>query len=155
MTPSAIIALVKDIVILIALGLAIWLLINYGKDIVKVQDMKNFQAQFEKNLKIESEWREGQERANEKHDIDLAKVNNAITGQRTAVLLCHQPPAAHQLPAVPAQASSGSTAAGGTQPEPGIDSLIATDIRPQLNEFELKAEKIVADCRRALDGWPQ
>lgn len=155
MTLTAIISLVRDAIILIAVGLLIWLLITFGKDLVKVADMKALQKQLEKNVQIEAQWRKDQDDANLKHDEDLAKVNARIADQRAPVLVCRRSPAPQQLPANPGQASGGPAATGGTDAGTGGDSLTVVDVRSQLNPYELKVEKIVADCRRAIDGWPK
>lgn len=154
MTPGEIITLVKDVIILIALGLLIWLLITFGKDLVKVQDMKDFQKQLQQNTALEAKWHKDQIDANDKHDRDLQGVTSAIAQQRAPVLVCHNA-APKQLPANPPSAGAGPTQPGPVDPGPRVDSEpTVVDIRPQLNRFEVAVEKIVADCRRAVESWP-
>jgi hypothetical protein len=148
-TPGAYIALARDIIVLIALGALIWLLVSYGKDVVKVADMKAVQQQIVANAKTEQSWRETQTNANLKHDSDLATVRAAIGAQRAPVIVRSGPPRACPVPVNSAQAGSPPAPAGGTDPGPGVDS------RPLINAFELKYETALADARKCLDSWPQ
>lgn len=151
MTPSAYIALARDIIIVVALGLLIWLLVSFGSDRVKVADMKALQKQLTTNAKTETDWRKAQTDANAQRDTDLAKVVAAIGSQHAPVIVRSGPARTCPLPVSTTQASSPPAAAGGTDVGSGVDR----DIRPQLNAFELKAETAIADCRAALDGWPK
>lgn len=157
MTPGAIIALIKDLVILAAIAVLAWLLITFGKDLVKVSDMKAFQKQLATSQALETQWRSNQDHANLKRDQALAQVNASIAAQRAPVLLCRQPPARQQLPAVPAATPGSAAGNGGVDTRPGEDrsAVTSVDIRPALNAFELKYEKPLADCRAMLESWPQ
>jgi hypothetical protein len=155
MTPAAIITLVKDFIILVAVGLLIYLLISYGKDIVKVSDLKEFQKQLTRNAATEEQWRKDQTDAIDANNRTLAKVNTAIDSQRAPVLLCRKPPAPQQLPAHTGPASSGPASIGGTDERPGDDRVTVLDIRPQLNFLEHKYEKALSQCRSLLDSWPK
>jgi hypothetical protein len=150
MTPAAIIALVKDAVILIAAGLAIYLFVSYGKDIVKVADMKALEKQLISNTQIQDAWRKEQTDANTKRDADLAKVADTIAGQRDPVYVMRSGPShSCSVPAAPAKADSPPTGTG------GVDAGSGSDSRPAINRYELKVETVVADCRAVMDQWPQ
>lgn len=148
MTPGQIIALVRDVVILIALGLLIWLLISYGKDVVKVSDMRAVQKQIDTNAQTEAQWRKEQTDANQARDTQIAQVGAAIASQRAPVRLCG-PTRASPLPSPTAAPSGSNTVPGGT------DSGSGVDLRPAINAFELKYETAFASCRAALAGWPR
>lgn len=155
MTPAAIISLVRDVIILVAVGLLIYFLISYGKDIVKVSDLKDLQKQLTRNAAIEAQWRKDQTDAIDANNRTLDKVNTAIDSQRAPVLLCRKPPAPQQLPAHPGPTSSGPAAPGGADAGPGDDRVTVLDIRPQLNFFEHKYEKALSQCRTLLATWPK
>ena len=152
MTPAAIIALVRDVVILIALGLLIWLLIAFGRDMVKVTDMKAVQKQLTDNAATIARWREDQTNANKARDAQVAQLGSAIVAQRAPVRLCG--PTRPSSVSGPAAAPGGSSAAPGSV-DTGSGSDPSPDLRPQLNEFELKYETALADCRAVIAGWPQ
>lgn len=154
MTPAAIIALVRDGIILLALGLLIWLLITFGSDRVKVADMKAVQKQIAQNAQIEAGWRKEQINANAKRDADLSKVAAGITAQRAPVYVMRNPARACPVSVAAGEASRPPPGTGGADQGSGDDRQ-SIDLRPQLNAFELKYETLVADCRAALDQWPQ
>jgi hypothetical protein len=154
MTPSAIIALARDAIILVALGLLIWLLITFGQDRVKVADMTAVQKQIIQNAQIEAGWRKEQTDANNKRDADLAQVAAGIAAQRAPVYVVRNAPRACPVPVNTGQASRPPPAAGGIDPGSGNDRQ-PVDIRPEINRFELRVESALADCRAALDGWPK
>lgn len=156
MTPGEIVALIKDLVILAAVAVLAWLLITFGKDLVKVSDMKAFQKQLAASQALETQWRSNQDNANLKRDQALAQVNASIAAQHAPVLLCRQPPTPHALPAVPAQTAGSGASPGGPDAGPGGDpgAPDPVDVRPAINAFEIKYEKPLADCQAVLDGWP-
>lgn len=153
MTPGQIIALIKDLAIVVTLGLAIWLLISYGKDIVKVSDMKAVQKQLAQNAITEAQWRQEQEAANAQRDTQLAQVGAAIANQHAPVLVCRSPNPG-PVPSVPAATADAHPGIGGTDTGPGGGDK-PIDIRPAINAFELKYETALADCRAAIASWPQ
>ena len=153
MTPGQIIALIKDLAIVVTLGLAIWLLISYGKDIVKVSDMKAVERQLAQNAITEAQWRQEQEAANAQRDTQLAQVGAAIAQQHAPVLVC-RPTRPSPVPSVPAATPGSAPAAGGADAAARGDTE-SVDIRPAINQFEFGVEKVVADCRAAIASWPQ
>lgn len=154
MTLTAIIALIKDLVIVAAIGLLVYVLVTYGKDIVKVADLQGLQKQITQNSKTEADWRKEQTDANTKRDVDLSKVTFAIDSQRAPVYIVRGGSSSPgPVPANHAQAGGQAAGAGGADAGRGGDSQ-PVDVRPQINAFELKYETAIADCRAALDSWP-
>jgi len=85
MTPGQIIALVKDVLIVVAVALVFYFVVQYGKDIVKVQDMHAVQKQLLSNAETEARWRQERENVDKNRDEQLAKVAAAIGQQRAPV----------------------------------------------------------------------
>jgi hypothetical protein len=154
MTPGAILAAVKDGVILIAVVALIYIFVTYGKDIVKVDDMKGLQAQITKNASIMETWQKEQTDANNKHDTNLQAISARIAAQRDPVYVVRGGPAN----SCPVSGNTGQT--GGQAPGAGGSNQGAggagqpVDIRAGLNAFELKYETAIAEGQRCLDGWP-
>lgn len=149
MTPAAIVALVRDAVILIALAALIYLLITYGRDAVKVADMKAVQKQLTVNAETQAQWAEEARSADAKRTQDMERVNAAIDLEHTPVYVVRGgSPSGCPVPAAAAQAGSRAPGAGGAEPGAG------KDIRPDLNAYKKRVEKVVSDCRNALDKWP-
>lgn len=155
MTLTAIFALIKDLVIVAAIGLLVYVLVTYGKDIVKVADLQGLQKQLTQNSKTEADWRKELTDANTKRDVDLSKVTFAIDSQRAPVYIVRGGSAnPGQVPGHSPEADRKAAGAGGADAGRGGDSQPVVDVRPQVNAFELKYETVVADCRAALDSWP-
>lgn len=149
MTPTAIIALARDLIILVALGLLIYLLISYGKDLVKVNDMKAVTAQLQRNTQQQAQWRKEQADADAQHDLDLAAVTNTIGANQRPVYILRGPPNTCVVPAVPGKTGGDNPKGGRADQGPGGDS------RAAINALELKYEAAFADCRRLDQGWPK
>ncbi len=149
MTPGAIIALVKDVVIVVAVGAVIWLLVSYGKDIVKVQDMAAVQKQIAANAETEARWRQEREDVDKNRDEQLGKVAAAVGQQRAPVYIVRNPPSPSPVPNPPGQARGAACPAAGPDPGPRVDS------RPAINAYELKYSTALVDCYAALDKWPK
>lgn len=153
MTPGAIIALVRDLVIVIALGLLIWLLISYGKDMVKVSDMKAVQKQLDANTKQVAQWSQEASNAQTQRTQDLAQVSAAIAAHSQPIVVLRDRPASPgTVSSTPASASGQSAACGSADGGSGKDTV---DIRPDISAFERKYESALADCRAAVASWPK
>lgn len=85
--------------------------------------------------------------AEKAHDEDLNYIDLHVV--RTPVLVCDNPPAANRVP-VPSEAGHPAAQSGGTDPGPR-----ERDVRDELSAFEVKYEKILADCRRLDAEWPK
>src|SRR5882762_10140019 len=146
MTPGQIIALIKDVLIVVAVALVFYFVVQYGKDIVKVQDMHAVQKQLANNADTEARWRQEQTDADTKRDAALAQVATTIGQQRAPVYVVPRGPASQcAVPGNPGQASGQPSAAGGSDPGRGSDRQ-PVDLRPQVNALELKYETALADC---------
>jgi hypothetical protein len=146
MSPAAIIALIKDVVIVGAIGLVAYFLVSYGKDIVKVSDMKAIEAQIQKNAQQQEKWQKDATDADAKRSSEMYAVATTIAGQHGPIIV--RQPSACPVSNDPAKAGSEPAKGGGADPGSG------TDIRPAVNAFELKYEQSLADCRDALAKWP-
>jgi len=151
MTPGQIIALIKDVVIVAAIGLVIYVLVNYGKDIVKVQDMAAVQKQIAANTATEARWREERDHADQNRDAQLAQVAGAIDKQRAPVYLMRPAAAAPNPGALPGNAGQAGNPAC---PTGGSDQGLGVDSRPAINALELKYSTALIECYAALDKWP-
>lgn len=147
MTPVAIIALVKDVVIVLAIAAVCYFLVSYGKDIVKVADIKAVQKQLIDNAKVQDTWRKEQSDAEVKRNADIWQLTDAIGRQHTPIFV-RSSPSVCPVSSSTSTPSSQSTAKGGTNQGSG------TDLRPQINAFEIDYEKHFADCRKVLESWP-
>lgn len=152
MTPSAIIALVRDLVIVIALGLLIWLLISYGKDVVKISDMKAVQKQLDANTKQVAQWSQEASNAQTQRVQDMAQVSAAIAAHSQPIVVLRDRPASPgTVSSAPTSASGQSAACGSTDGGSGKDTV---DIRPGISVFERKYEQALADARSCITAWP-
>jgi predicted metalloprotease len=153
-TPTAIIALLRDIVIVGAIGFIVYVLITYGKDVVKIADMKAVQEQITKNAETTAQWQKEATDANTKRDADLAAVAATISSHRDPVYIVRdRPTSAGTVSANTGQASGQASGAGGT--DAGVRSdRQRVDIRPEINAYELKYETALVDCYAGLDKWP-
>lgn len=153
MTPAAIIALVRDLIIVIALGLLIWLLISYGKDVVKVADMKAVQKQLDANTKQVAQWSQEASNAQIQRTQDMATVSAAIAAHSQPIVVLRDRPASPgTVSHTPAGASGQPAICGSADGGSGKDTV---DIRPDISAFELKYEGLLADCRAAIAKWPK
>lgn len=148
MTPAAIFSAVKDAVILIALAAFAYLLISYGKDTVKVSDIKGVEKQIQENAATVAKWQKESTDADTKHVQTLQQIGATIAQQRAPVFVRGQ---SCPNPMPSAAAKAGDTA---SPPRP-VDQGRGIDYRPAINQFELKYETALADCYTALDKWPQ
>lgn len=157
MTPTQILALVRDLVVLVALGFIVYVLIKFGEDRVTAKDMKAVQTQLTNNASTQARWQTEASHAIAQLHTENADTARAI-GQQHAPIIVRIPASGSSLPAAPAAAAGqpacpGGPAAGpGENPQPaGVD----VDIRAQVNAFELRYEEALANCRSVLAQWPR
>jgi hypothetical protein len=150
MTPGQIIALVRDVVILIALAALIFLLVSYGKDITKVRDFEAVQKQLAQNAAIEAQQRQRTEDAFTQLTAEMADVRARISAQRAPIVL-RGPANSCPVPSAATGAAGGPASARADDPGSRGD----IDLRPAINEFELHYEEKLAECRSALRQWPR
>lgn len=148
MSIGAILSAIKDAAIIAGLAAAAYLLITYGKDIVKVKDMAAFEKQITANAATLNQWRQEQIDADTQREKDMEQVSAAIGAQRAPIIL-RGPPGACPVPSHPTAPASGAPAGGGNDPKAGVD------LRPAINAFELEVENRFTDCRSVLAKWPK
>jgi len=153
-SPGAIVALVKDIVIVAAIAFVFYFVRNSGEDLVKLKDVQGLKLQLQDNASREQRWREEQINADSERDASVKQLAASIAGQRAPVYVLRGGPAdPRPLPGDPAAPRGAPALACGIDRGPRADRA-AVDIRPQINQFELKYETAFADCRALLSKWP-
>lgn len=155
MTPRAIIALVKDLVIIAAVACTLYFVMNYGEDFVKLKDVQALQLQLKDNATAEARWRQEQVNADTDKEATLSRLALAIGSQRAPVyVLRGGSPSAGPVPGAPAPAGGEPARPGGTHAGSRGD-LEPLDQRPAVNAYEIKYEGALADCRAGLAKWPR
>lgn len=148
MTPTAIIALVKDLVILVAVVAVGYFLVTYGKDIVKVSDIKAVTKQLEDNATTQARWQKESTDADAQRATNLAKITDLVGSQRAPVFV--------RGPTCPIPVSStAAKASDSSDPSWATDQRTGVDLRPRINSFEIHYETALADCYAALDKYPK
>jgi len=151
LSPTQILALIRDAAILGALGWVLWKVYADGEDRVKSQDLKAVSTQLLANQKVMNGWQEQQQNAEAQRRVDMANINAAITEQHQPVWVCHSgSPGA--LPSAPAPPTGGTPRPGGTEVGSGTTAI---DIRAAVNDFEHKYENALSECRTILSSWPR
>lgn len=152
MTPAQYLAVGRDIVILAAIGIILWLVYRGGQDHVKAADLKALQTQIEQQAKTLQTWRKESTDANDQLSKDVAAINAAPVVVHDWVRndSCPKPTV---LPATPAPAGRSAPSAGGPEPGPG-DAARADRRDFAVQEFKRKYETAFAECRAVLTQWP-
>lgn len=153
MTPSAIIALIRDFAIVGALGFILWYVHRADQNDFKVQDLSADVQQLKTNAADAQRWQKEQTDATTQQASEMAKVSAAVNAQHAPILVC---PHASSPGNVPGHTPStpGATATSG-RPDPGPGAVPQpTDIRGAIDAFELKYEGALASCRSVLAQWP-
>ena len=154
MTPAAIYAAVRDVLILAVIGFIAFKVYELGADQVKVADMKAVQKQLSSNAAQAAAWQKESSDANAQRAQDLEDVRAAVAAHGSEpVYIVRNAPSGGAVPAPAAAAGCGRPASGGTDAGPRGDPL-AVDVRPAINAFELKYETVLANCRAAIASWP-
>ncbi len=150
MSPSAYIALARDVCILLALAFVVWRIYAAGQNAVKAADLQFLQAQLSEQAKTLDSWRQEATNANDQLSRDVATLH-APTPNKPPVWLCNAP-SSPRRPVLPATAPTAPS----EHPSPGgADIGSQRDIRPQLDAFQLKYETALAECRSVYSQWPQ
>lgn len=153
MSPVAVIALVRDILIVVALAFVVWWIRHDGVNSAKVGDLQAIQSQLADNALRQQKIAQEVSNAQAQHTQDLQTISAAIashSAEPVRVCVSPSPSAVHGIPT----ASSANPAAGrSVDPGPGV-AVPPIDIRPGLIAFEQHYENALADCRQALAQWP-
>jgi hypothetical protein len=153
MTVGEWITLIKDFIVLVAVGLFAVMLIQFGEDRVKRQDVVALQKQITQNASIESQWHQESLNATSTGQKAVNDLTAALAKQPPVIVRVR--PQGGPVPAA-AGAAGGCTAANPGTAAAGSGSAVqSVDLRPVLNAFELKYGTALADCRVLYDAWPQ
>lgn len=159
MTPAAILALVKDGLIIIAVIAVGWFLVNSGKNMVHVEDIKKLEQRIEDNAKVEQTWRDQKSNADDQLARDIKSIPSVVAGNtpKPPVWLCNKPSGnSNGLPANSGSTASNNSSTGGTDKGSGSSTgTTAVDRRPAVNAVETKYETAFAECRSILAKWPK
>lgn len=154
MTPTQILSLARDVLIIGALAFILWYVHTAESDRVKVHDLAALQKQLALNQVQENTWRSQQNAAAQKRDTDLASVRELIASHSAPILVCPHPtqhPSA--VPTPPGQAPGTPASPWGADKGPG-GGIEPIDVRPRIKSIEEKYETALAECRAMADSWP-
>ncbi len=154
MTPGMWLTAIKDILVLVAIGILGWLLVSYGQNRVEKKDMKALEQRLIDNAATQTRWREEDTHANTKRDQSLAALHTAVSAPHPPVIVRIPAPQAPGLPATAGEASGAHSECGGTAGGRGGAS-VEVNIRPDLDALKLKYGTALIDCQAVLDKWPQ
>lgn len=158
MTPAAILALVKDIVIVVAVIAVGWFLVNAGKNMVHVEDIKKLEQRIVDNAKIEQTWRDQKSNADDQLAKDIKSIPSIVAGNtpKQPVWVCNKPSVSgNGLPTNSGSTGSQPAATGGTDSGSGTSAETTVDRRQVVDLFETKYETVLAQCRSVLSKWPK
>lgn len=150
MTPANLYRTIRDILILAAIAFVAVRIYVDGKNSVKAQDFKDLQKQVADSTKTQARWAEESRNASNQNKVDMDTLAARIGAQRDPIVIVRDRPASPgSVPAAPTRSANPSSCPGGT------DDGARVDIRPHVNEFELKVEGVAADLRQCLASWPK
>lgn len=153
MTPSAIIALVRDALIVGALAFLTWRIYQDGENHIKVTDIQAVQKQLQENAQHAAQYALQSQQADAQRAQDLAQVSAAIAAQQSPIWL-YRPSGGSPVSCPATRPSPQSPSTGGIV-EPSRADPQPVDIREPINAYEQRLETLVADCRAAIEKWPK
>jgi hypothetical protein len=152
-TPGQIIALVRDIGLLVGVGLILIFVYRGGEDRVRSADLKGLQAEIQQQAKTIQTWRQESTDAQKQLSLDLAAIHAAPVVVHDWSLREPSCPQSPVLPTTATQAGHEPSAAWGTQPGRG-DAAEADRRDFAVSEFKRKWETVLARCRSLDAQWP-
>jgi hypothetical protein len=154
LTPSAYLALGRDIAVLVVLGVIVWLVYRGGEDHVRSADLKALQAQIEAQEKITQGWSKQNDEANTRLSADMAAIRAASSAPVQHNWVLDSSCKGSVLPSASSGPSSLNSTPGSIQPEPG--SVSEGHRRDEVTaQFKAQWEIPLAQCRAALEKWPR
>ena len=156
MIPSAYIALARDIAVVGALGVILWLVYRAGADHVTAGDLKALQAQIATQAKITQGWKDQTDASNTHLASDLAAIRAASSAPVVHSWLLDAPACKGSgvLPPSPIQATGGNSPTGSFQPSNG--SVSEGHRRDEVTaQFKAQWETVLANCRALDAAWPR
>jgi hypothetical protein len=153
MSVTAAMALIRDAIILIALGFIVWWIRTDAVKSIKIADLKAVQSQLADNALRQAQFAQEAIHAQDQHTQDLQTISAAIASHSASpVLLCQSPDPSPMHGVSP---TSGAQPAASGKTDPGSGSPPApVNIRNSVTGFEQEYENALADCRQALASWP-
>lgn len=163
MTPAAILALVRDAVIVGALAFIGFFLVKAGEDRVTAKQLAGLEQRIQDNANTEAGWRNQKDAADTKLAGDLATINRSPAQPKPAVWVCKQPPAAAvgAVPGAAVKAGDQPAGAGGGEQVGGqrgggeATGPGPVNVRPLVDEAERRIETALAEARDLRDQYPQ
>jgi len=154
MTPGMWLTAIKDILVLVAVGVLGWLLVSYGQNRVEKKDMKALEQRIVDNAATQKRWRDEDTHANTQRDASLAQLHADVNAHSKPLIVRVPAPQTPGLPTAASEASGAHSECGGTGNGSG-GPWRQIDIRPDLTALKLKYGAALIDCQAALDKWPQ
>lgn len=154
MTPSQIIAMVRDAAILGALGFILWYVHRADENAFKVDNLTAATKQLTANAATAARYSKEASDAQSQLAQQMAANAAAIGSQRAPVLLCPPSAGARAVSGAPSSAAGQLAGAGGAAAGARSDPQPGRDVRPEINAFEVKFEGALATCRSVLAQWP-
>lgn len=148
-----IIALIRDVAILGALGFVVLWIRNEGAQSVRKQDLKAVQSQLADNALRQQQYAQEARDAQTQHSHDVETISAAIAAHSIQPVLVRIPPGSGPLHGISTASGNQSAASGSAHPGPG-EPVPLIDIRPGLIQFEQRYENALDECRQALATWP-
>lgn len=154
MSPTQILALVRDTALVAGIALLLWFVYQGGKDRVSARDLKALQAQSATQSRTLDTWHQESAHATEKLTAAMAKIDAAA-----AVPIRHdwvRPPACSERAVLPTPSSEASDAHSGPgSVRPGDGSDAEADRRDQVIAlYKQRWKTVLAQCQSVLDQWP-
>lgn len=153
MSPTAIIALIRDAIIVGAILTILWFVHRADADHLKVTDLKAIQSQLADNAIRAKQYAQEAADAQAQHSHDVETISAAIAAHADQPIRLCVSASASPVHAFPATASDQSAASGSAHPGPG-EPIPPIDIRPGIIQFEQRWENALDECRQALNSWP-
>lgn len=153
MSPAAIIALIRDAVILGAVLAILWFVHRADTDHVKVTDLKAIQSQLADNAIRAKQYAQEAADAQAQHSHDVETISAAVAAHSAQPVFVRIPASPSPLHGLPATANDQSTASRSSNPG-SRDAVPPIDIRPGIIAFEQRYENALGECRQALASWP-
>ena len=148
MTPTQIIALIRDILIVGGLGFLVLKIYSAGESEIQKKDLEAVTKQLTQNSKDVAAWAEQERNAEAQRQVDVQTITAAVASHTDPIRLCSAA-SSGSVSNHPPTPSSGPPASGGSDKGPG------EDIRPAISAFEFKYESSLSACRSILMSWPK
>lgn len=151
MTPGAILALIRDALIVGGIGAVLWFVWHATRNADDLKDLKASLHQVEANQATEGKWREEQSNATTEAAASLAAFNTKLDTRPP--ILVRIPASGPPLPHTPASTGTDSSHPGPAGPG-CAQAVQPVDVRPVLDPFERKYATALIECQKLYEAWP-